>query len=294
MRVTPGNEGWVSTGRQVRIARRQLRIAAAPSERYYAFIDESELGDAGEYVARAGFVVRQTAVERIGTQFEAILDRCHAPRHDPRTDCEVKYSPPTTNYFHGFQNRHLLFNELSQLLGANGAVLLAVVVARERMTQWSRSEARDRSLTYLLERVEMCMRHNNGQGCLFLDHAGRRGTELNPIAMATQLIRSGSDFDFKFTRIESEPRSLNSREWSTIQLADLVVGVTVRKVREYVRRRRGEIPASEPVDAYAESIWKPLRGSFMLLPGNDPKRFGLRIFPSGYESGFAQSERPYA
>jgi hypothetical protein len=264
-----------------------------PLYQYYAFIDESELGDDGEYVARAGFVLRQDRIDQLGSRFEELLDAQGVPRHDPALDCEVKYSPPKSNYFHNIHDRHFLFQRLVGLLGTNEAETLAIVVARERLTKWSREDARRQTLAYLLERIEVCLRHHDGQGCLFLDRAGRSSDEHNPVAMATQLIREGSDFDFKFTRISPEPRPLNSREWSAIQVADLVVGVTVRKVREYVRRRRGEIPVSEPVDPYAAAIWEPLKGRFMSLPGTEVKRFGLRIFPSGYESGFASSAHPY-
>ncbi|MGA7476756.1 MAG: DUF3800 domain-containing protein [Thermoplasmata archaeon] len=264
-----------------------------PPERYYAFIDESELGDEGEYVARAGFILPQSRIEQIGTQFEGILDRRGVPRHDPRVDCEVKYSPPKTNYFHDLPDRHLIYQELIRLIETNGGVALGIVVARERMSKWSRADARHHSFTYLLERVEMCLRSCDGRGCLFLDKSARGRDEHNPVAIATQLIREGSDFEFRFTRIDPELRPLDSKEWNAIQLADLTVGVTARKVREYIRRRRGEISAAAATDQYAATIWEPLRGRFMLLPGVDPKRFGLRIFPSGYESGFVTTERPY-
>jgi hypothetical protein len=264
-----------------------------PQEQYYAFVDESELGDEANYIARAGFVLAQNQLERLGASFEGILREYDVPRHDPKVDCEVKYDPPKTNYFHGVPDRHLLYARLTSLLGAHGATALGIVIARDRVRKWSRREARVRALTYLMERVEVCLRGVGGSGCVFLDKSSHGGEDERPVVLATRLIRSGSDYDFRFTRISPEPRELNSREWCVIQLADLVVGVTARKVREHILRQRGEIPSSTPDNAYAAAIWEPLRGRFMSLPGTDVKRFGLRIFPSGYESGFAAAHQPY-
>lgn len=260
---------------------------------YYAFIDESELGD-GKYVARAGFVLPSNRIERLGSEIEGILDRAGVPRHDPRTDCEIKYDPPHGNYFHGRPGRHELYRSLIGLLAPQGATTIGIVVAVERLTKWSADEARNHSLTYLLERVELCLRAAGGRGCLFLDRSSRRRNAPPATVMVTRLIREGSEYDFHFTHLRPEARELNSREWRVLQLADLVVGVTVRKVCDYIRRRTMLTAANEPPDIYAAAIWEPLRGRFMLLPGDDPKRFGLRILPSGYETGFVNAERPYA
>jgi hypothetical protein len=272
--------------------------SAAAADEVYIFVDDCDL-DTKRYVGRGGFAVRGSRLGALGHEFQGILLDNGVPLHDPLASTEVCFNPKPGNYFRDLQGRHEIFGRLLESIKRHGGVAFGTVIVRKLITKegWTEGRAKLEGLTYTAERVESYLVHEQIDGKLFIDEEGAPKGQATPQVHLQTLIARGSDFR-NFKRLSGRVRVLKSKDHFGVQLADLVVGTTTRRVADFIQETRGWAPLNAETIPITNALWGSLQGSFFHVPGEDqvqnPQAYGLVILPTPYSAKFARRANPYS
>jgi hypothetical protein len=203
----------------------------------FLFIDDSrqkdQVNENKEYVGYGGFCIDAIKVKSFNTDFYAIRKKYHIPRN-----IELKWSPDKDHFlnkkFKG--SRENLFKEILLLLSKYDAnILCAVHDINEchgvKLHNWKINQAilwaTKEQFKYLVERLEKpYLEENDDIGLIITDHYSNRKEESNLIEQSKFYINHGTEFQ-KFDKICLAPLTTSSKDSPPIQLADLIIGITV-------------------------------------------------------------------
>jgi hypothetical protein len=268
----------------------------------YVFLDDCTLGDKdkpGHFVGRGGFGVPRAELQSLGREFHEIVQNAGAPTYDPRVDTEVCWNPASGSFFGELEKREDVYAQLLALLRTHQCASFAAVVSLGSLTKarWDRNMARSEALKYVTERVEFYLRHHGQAGHMFIDDELAPAGNVHPKLQVETLLAAGTEYKFTFNQLSREVSILDSHNHLGIQLADLVVGTTTRRVADFVQKASNLAPLNPTSVASTQLLWAGLQGGFAYeLEGESastPQVYGLSLLPSSYAIPFVNEAHPY-
>jgi len=202
----------------------------------FLFLDDSKQkvkNKFWEYVGYGGFCIDSKNIQKMEFDFYHIRKQYKIPQH-----IELKWSPNKLHFLNKefCGNRTDLFKEIISLLGKyNSKVLCAVHDINEckivSEKKWSMEQAylwaANEQLKFLISRYcNPYLEKKNDIGLIIADHYGDKKGENDLIFQSKKYINEGKIFK-KFNRICLPPLTVSSKDLPFIQLADLIIGITV-------------------------------------------------------------------
>jgi len=196
------------------------------------FLDDSFLST-HNYQGYGGFCVDADKIRELSNELQALKKNKGIP-----WDVELKWSPPKNHYlrkkFKG--SRQELYRDALRILRKFEARLFCVIHDLSKcygMTMYGWTEdktklwAAKEQLKYLAERFQHTYLENEkAEGLIISDNYASRKGEKTILKQATEDLITGTFFQ-KLDRVSMVPLMADSKYCFPIQLADLVVGITV-------------------------------------------------------------------
>ena len=254
----------------------------------FLFIDDSRQKDQKnknkEYVGYGGFCIDATKVKSLNADFYAIREKYNIPRN-----IELKWSPDKDHFlnkkFKG--NREELFKKILLLLSKyDASILCAVHDINEchgiKLYNWKINQAilwaTKEQFKYLVERFEKpYLEENDDIGLIIADHYSNRKEESNLLEQSKFYINHGTEFQ-KFNNIYLAPLTTSSKDSPFIQIADLIIGITVGSFANsiYALRLFNDISL-----LFLKNPHKGAIGFGSTISGS-VLGFGLKLFPRSF------------
>jgi len=254
----------------------------------FLFIDDSRQKDQKnenkEYVGYGGFCIDAIKVKSLNADFYTIREEYNIPRN-----IELKWSPDKDHFlnkkFKG--NREELFKKILLLLSKyDASILCAVHDINEchgiKLYGWKINQAilwaTMEQFKYLVERFEKpYLEENDDIGLIIADHYSNRKEESNLIKQSKFYINHGTEFQ-KFNKICLTPLTTSSKDLPFIQIADLIIGITVGSLANSMH-------ALKLFDDISVLFLKnPYKGDigFVSTISGSVIGFGLKLFPRNF------------
>lgn len=254
----------------------------------FLFIDDSRQKDRKnenkEYLGYGGFCIDAIKVKSLSTDFYAIREKYNIPGN-----IELKWSPDKDHFLNKEfkEGRGNLFKEILLLLSKHDAnILCAVHDINEchgiKLYDWEINQAilwaTKEQFKYLVERFERpYLEENNDTGLIIADHYSNRKEESNLIKQSKFYINHGTEFQ-KFNKICLTPLTTSSKDSPFIQIADLIIGITVGSLANNTH-------ALKLFDDISVLFLKnPYKGDigFVSTISGSVIGFGLKLFPRNF------------
>jgi len=202
----------------------------------FLFLDDSKQkvkDKVWEYIGYGGYCIDSSNINKLQGDYYDIRKKYGIPY-----DVEIKWSPNKQHYlnreFTG--NRNALFEEIMDLLVKYQVTILCAVydinecfnvISRDWSIEKTYLWAANEQLKFLISRYEnpYLLEHND-IGLIIADHYGTKKGEHNLINQSKICLEQGTKFQ-QFNRICLTPLTVSSKDSPFIQLADLVIGITV-------------------------------------------------------------------
>jgi hypothetical protein len=253
----------------------------------FLFLDDSKQkvkDKAWEYVGYGGYCIDSSNVNKLENDFYCIRKKYHIPR-----DIELKWSPNKRHYlnreFTG--NRNALFEEIMDLCKKYRVRIVCAVYDMNEVfgiipKKWSMGKkylwAANEQIKFLIQRFEdPYLRDNDDIGIIIADHYGDKKGEQNLINQSKIYIDQGKR-NQQFNRICLSPLTASSKDLPFIQIADLVIGITV---------------GSLAYNQYALKLFEKISRFFLNEPVNKQSTssasvaesilgYGLKLYPDNF------------
>jgi hypothetical protein len=206
----------------------------------------------GQVVAVGGVFVRE---ERLQPLERKIDDICEA--HGLPAKSEVKWSPPPTNWIHDHlveKKREECYREILQAAAEHEvrAVVAVLDLGRKPM---SITTAVHQDLTFVFERATIYLQNEKRLGLIIADKpGGGKKQEEEVLDVVLETIQAGTDF-VPPTQIPINVMTTHSRLVRSLQLADLIVGITTAMVAGAERYAAPLFPIIRPMFLRHQYKW---------------------------------------
>jgi len=201
------------------------------------FIDDSQQKDEYNkkvYLGHGGFCIDARNIKDLYNDYAKIREDYEIP-----WSVESKWSPDKDHYFRGKKfksKRQIFYKETLLLLNKYNVNILCVIHdinecygpkyhkwATKQTNLWAIKE----QFKYLIERFERpYLEDNDDLGIIIADHYSDRKEESNIAIQSNIFTDFGTEFQKHF-RICTPPLFVSSRDCRFIQIADLIIGITV-------------------------------------------------------------------
>ena len=268
----------------------------------FLFLDDSKQkvkGKNWEYVGYGGFCIDSEEIKNLESDFYTIRKKHDIPQH-----IELKWSPNKRHFlnkeFKG--ERETLFREIMVLLSKyNAKILCAVHDINEcydvKSNNWSIEQAylwaTNEQLKFLIEKFENpYLEENDDIGLIIADHYGNKKGEYSLIKQSRLYIHYGTELQ-TFNRICLTPLTASSKDSPFIQIADLVIGITVGSLANsiYAMKLFDNISL-----IFLKNSKKNKKNSFSTI-SNATLEYGLKLSPDNFKKKgikiFKQADKKY-
>ena len=253
----------------------------------FLFLDDSKQkikGKNWEYVGYGGFCIDSRYLRQLECDYYDIRKKYKIPQ-----DIELKWSPNKHHFlnkeFTG--NRNALFEEIIDLLKKYHIRIICAVhdineCYRIILQKWSIEKtylwAISEQLKFLIKTYEIhYLEDNDDIGLIIADHYGNKKGEHDLIAQSKEFIKQGTEFH-RFSRICITPLTVSSKDSPFIQIADIVVGITVGSLAN---------------NRYALNLFDKISRLYLRKSDEDIKHsqfpiyelvldYGLKLFPENF------------
>lgn len=209
----------------------KVQIELKVASMYVLFIDDSgqkgTRSGMGHLISVGGIVLNEDQLRPLQDNLSVITAKYGIPE-----DCELKWSPPRSNWIHNnlaFPKRQDCYREVLEATKACGASVIVVVFDTGR-TSLQKEKATLKALEFFIDRARMYLEDKQALGIIVADQvAGGKKQEMRFLTDTLSTIQHGSAF------VPPKQISLNilttpSRLVRQLQVADLVVGITTARV----------------------------------------------------------------
>jgi len=212
------------------------------------FLDDSvqdgRRGGLGQLVAVGGVFVLEEKLQPLERKVSEICSAYGVPK-----GCEVKWSPPPANWIHDHlldARRAACYTDILRAAAENQVRAVVAIHDRGRMPIEIKA-AISQNLTYVFERATIYLENAERLGLIVADKpGGGKKQEEEVLEDVLDTILSGTDF-VPPTQIPINVLTTHSRLVRSLQVADLVVGITTSMVAGAVKYAAPLFPLIMPM-----------------------------------------------
>ncbi len=249
------------------------------------FVDDCYRKDT-KFLGHGGFCIDAMSLRSLASDFSELKESYGIP-----DDIELKWSPGKGHYLrtHFEGNRQELYKEAILLLGKHEANVICAVhhlgqCYGIKLHRWTIKRAilwaAKQQFKFLVERFEKPhLQENNDVGMIIADHYGDKKGETAIIEETNLAVIFGTRFQ-KIQRICMLPLMARSKDCPFLQLADLIIGITVCSLAnsEYATNLFHDLALLFLKNTYEDT------SAFSSLYSAAVLGFGLKLFPRSFHS----------
>jgi len=224
------------------------------------FIDDSEQSN---YVGIGGVIFHDDELKNLSTLFKQ-----KKASHGIPAEEEIKWSPPKNSWIaknlHG-DKKVLPYSDILGLVSLFRGRLIVAVIRRD-VSKLSLTEAKWRCIEFVTERFQFYLQaHEDKKGLIIADLPASGREEKKLLKNYYQFLEKGTEY-VKPSNIVMNLLMTESYLNPSLQLADLVVGITTRMCT--------------PQRRYAVQYWDMIRRNFHRNQNGEVMGCGLKVFPN--------------